>query len=424
MLKNVDGRKPSGTPGRAFISYVHDDAERVDRLQNFLQAAGITVWRDSADLWPGQDWKAEIRNAIRAGSLAFIACFSENSQKRERSFQNEELILAVEEMRLRRPGTTWLIPIRFADCEVPHFDLGAGRTLDSLHRLDLFGDSWERGAARLAATILGIVSTWQAPMGSVSLDEVTSEHWSSGHPAYRSTSLKPESAARDGIAKRLTLNRKNTRRFRQEPTDATPVSPEHAQRLRQIAARLKENLVTLQAIDYGSDGEIWEKAFGQHFPEIQQLLETLRDASNEAASTALYTRLYHEGGKAGMTKAPWMLSRRATWAAVADLIAARSMQRLLQSNFNFNWRMSEGVVYLGDPSNGLAIFAMDPPTVKVESFEREFETLWSEAEGWPEATRIRKSFDRRQFAGREAIPLLAIAANTDPITSRCFLCQG
>jgi hypothetical protein len=158
-LAKVNGPHPGQAPGHAFISYVRQDAARVDRLQAILQAAGITVWRDTADLWPGADWKVEIRNAIRTGSLAFIACFSENSERREKSFQYEELILAAEEMRLRRPGVTWLIPIRFADCEMPIIDLGTGRTLDSLQRVDLFGDSWERGAARLVATVLKILGT-------------------------------------------------------------------------------------------------------------------------------------------------------------------------------------------------------------------------------------------------------------------------
>ncbi len=146
-----------GVPGHAFISYVREDRKRVDRLQGILEAAGIKVWRDTANLWPGQDWKIEIRRAITTDSLAFIACFSENSQAREKSYQNEELILAVEQMRLRAPGQAWLIPVRFAECDIPAFDLGAGRTLDSLQRVDLLDASWEHGGARLVAAVLRIL---------------------------------------------------------------------------------------------------------------------------------------------------------------------------------------------------------------------------------------------------------------------------
>jgi hypothetical protein len=131
----VSDQSPETLPGHAFISYVREDKERVDRLQGILESAGIRVWRDIDDLWPGQDWKIEIRNAITSGSLAFIACFSEHTQARQTSYQNEELLLAVDQVRLRPPGTVWLIPVRFADCTPPEFDLGAGRTLSSLQRV-------------------------------------------------------------------------------------------------------------------------------------------------------------------------------------------------------------------------------------------------------------------------------------------------
>ena len=145
-------------PGHAFISYVREDAERVDRLQAALESAGIKVWRDTDNLWPGRDWKIEISQAIKANSLAFIACFSKRGVSRERSYQYEELNLAVEEMRLRRPGESWLIPVRFDDCELPHYEIGPGRTLGSLQWLDLFDDSWERGANRLVKAVLNIFS--------------------------------------------------------------------------------------------------------------------------------------------------------------------------------------------------------------------------------------------------------------------------
>jgi hypothetical protein len=155
--EGVNGSQMSDAPGHAFISYVREDGAHVDRLQSILEAAGIRVWRDTADLWPGQDWKIEIRRAIKANSLAFIACFSGHSQRRIESYQNEEVILAVEQMRVRRPGQPWLIPVRFADCDIPDFDLGAGRTLDSLQRVDLFNGSWERGTPRLVAAVLRIL---------------------------------------------------------------------------------------------------------------------------------------------------------------------------------------------------------------------------------------------------------------------------
>ncbi len=143
------------------MSYVREDAPQVRRLQQALQDAGIPVWRDTERLWPGQDWRAEIRKAITNGSIAFLACFSEQSNSRLRSYQNEEILLAIEQMRLRPPGRPWLIPIRFSDTAVPSFDLGPGaRTLDDLiHRVDLFGDRWESEIERLTTLLRTILPT-------------------------------------------------------------------------------------------------------------------------------------------------------------------------------------------------------------------------------------------------------------------------
>jgi hypothetical protein len=116
-------------PGYAFISYVREDSRKVDRLQRTLEAAGVRVWRDTANLWPGEDWRAKIRQAITNDALVFIACFSRKSLARGRSYQNEELALALEQLRLRRPDVPWLIPVRFDDCDIPEWDIGGGRTL-------------------------------------------------------------------------------------------------------------------------------------------------------------------------------------------------------------------------------------------------------------------------------------------------------
>ncbi len=114
--------------GHVFISYVREDSHRVDQLQRRLQGAGIPVWRDTADLWPGEDWRIKIRGAITEKALVFIACFSHASLARRESYQNEELNLAIDQLRRRRPDDPWLIPVRFDECEIPDWDIGGGRT--------------------------------------------------------------------------------------------------------------------------------------------------------------------------------------------------------------------------------------------------------------------------------------------------------
>ena len=135
--------------GHAFLSYVREDSNKVDWLQQLLETAGIQVWRDTTNLWPGEDWRARIRQAITQDALVFIACFSQHSTYRHISYMNEELILAVEQLRLRRPDEPWLIPIRLDNCVIPEINLGGGRTLSSIQYADLFGENPDKGAQRL-----------------------------------------------------------------------------------------------------------------------------------------------------------------------------------------------------------------------------------------------------------------------------------
>jgi hypothetical protein len=144
--------------GHVFISYVHEDSDHVDALQQALQDAGVRVWRDKDDLWPGDDWRMMISRAITDNALVFIACFSSLSAARTTSYQNEELTLAMEQFRLRPPDARWLIPVRFDDCQLPRLNLGAGRTLDWIQRADLFGDRREAALKRLVTAVQGLAS--------------------------------------------------------------------------------------------------------------------------------------------------------------------------------------------------------------------------------------------------------------------------
>jgi len=154
-LHLVSGR--SDFRGHVFVSYVREDSGHVERLQHALEQAGIPVWRDTADLWPGDDWRARIKTAIRQNALIFVACFSRPGLSRTKSYQNEELLLAAEQVRLRRLDLPWLIPVRFDDCDLPDLDLGGGRTLNSLQRVDLFGDRAEDGFLRITQAVLRIL---------------------------------------------------------------------------------------------------------------------------------------------------------------------------------------------------------------------------------------------------------------------------
>jgi hypothetical protein len=157
-----------------FVSYVREDAVQVDRLCDALEVAQIPYWRDRNSLDPGDQWRRKIRDAIRSGALVFLACFSEQSRAKRKSYMNEELVLAAEEFRQLAPGATWLIPVRFDDGDLPDLDLGAGRALSDLNYADLFGEKYATEAIKLITTIgrtMGIAGPNAATMRA-SVEEV------------------------------------------------------------------------------------------------------------------------------------------------------------------------------------------------------------------------------------------------------------
>jgi hypothetical protein len=149
----------SGPRKHVFISYVSDDLSAVDHMCALLAAAGIPFWQDRRSLGPGVEWKRAVREAINVDALVFVACFSHQSQGRGVSYMNEELTLAADQFRLRPPGATWLIPVRLDDCSIPDWDLGAGRRLSDIQRVDLFGPDLPAQAATLINLLTRLIQS-------------------------------------------------------------------------------------------------------------------------------------------------------------------------------------------------------------------------------------------------------------------------
>jgi hypothetical protein len=136
---------------RAFISYVRENTDKIDRLCRQLTESGASVWLDRTDIAPGVRWKDAIRREIRNGAF-FVACFSKESTEKRRSYMNEELSLAVDELRLRPMEQVWFIPVILNDCEIPGRTIGGGQQLSDIHYLDLSID-WEGGVKQLLEVI-------------------------------------------------------------------------------------------------------------------------------------------------------------------------------------------------------------------------------------------------------------------------------
>ena len=126
----------SDLKNHAFISYVRDDSELVDKLARDLSKRGVHIWIDRRDISPGARWQDAIRDAIRAGAF-FVACFSSRSVARARSYMNEEILLAIEELRLRPVNRAWFLPVKLDHCDIPAYRLGPTETLEAFQHLDL-----------------------------------------------------------------------------------------------------------------------------------------------------------------------------------------------------------------------------------------------------------------------------------------------
>lgn len=99
---------------------MREDSRTADRLVDALDEAGLPVWRDAVHLRLGQDRRREIGRAISGDAVVFITCFSTASTALVSNHLNEELTLAIEQLRRRSPDLPWLIPVRFDDCDIPH----------------------------------------------------------------------------------------------------------------------------------------------------------------------------------------------------------------------------------------------------------------------------------------------------------------
>jgi len=203
---------------------------------------------------------------------------------------------------------------------------------------------------------------------------------------------------------------------------SAPVSQAHGERLRQIAARLRECVEHNEPLDYGADPDTWRLAFNEHFPALQSALDKAGEA--DAAFVVLKERLRREVAAAGMDEPPWISEDFLPW--LATTIQARALQRILGTPYNFDWNdddISE-IVWIGH-SIFTTIRVLDSSGhADVPALTQYFEEFFSSVESWPEAADIRTKWDGRDSAAQTAIGLLAAAANTDPIMSRCFLCRG
>ncbi|CTQ31635.1 hypothetical protein JAN5088_00393 [Jannaschia rubra] len=137
---------------RAFISYVKEDYSAVHLIKAILEENGISVWLDKEQLIPGTRWKTALEDAIRNGSF-FISVHSKNRTVRESTYANEELVVAIDEVRKRPQSKSWLIPVKLDEEDIEDRTIGGGEKYSDLQHCNLA--SWEDGMRSLL-TSLGV----------------------------------------------------------------------------------------------------------------------------------------------------------------------------------------------------------------------------------------------------------------------------
>lgn len=154
-----------------FLSYCRDNASDARRLHGALVNAGEPVWWDQ-DILPGQDWKFEIRKAMR-DAYAVLLCLSKETSKRTTSGIYPEALDAINMLREYPPGDIFLIPVRFSECDIPMIEIDGTRTLDRLQFVDLFpADQWDAGLQKLVRALQA--SPHHPPSGAAAAPTTTS----------------------------------------------------------------------------------------------------------------------------------------------------------------------------------------------------------------------------------------------------------
>ena len=145
---------------RIFLAHAREDKAQVRQLYADLKARGLHPWLDEMDLLPGQIWKSEIRKAIREAGV-FLACLSTRSVGKT-GYVQSEFRTALSAFGERPPGTIYLIPARFDDCQIPDLEIpDRGLRLEDVQWVDLWQDG---GFERLVHGIEHALGISQMPV--------------------------------------------------------------------------------------------------------------------------------------------------------------------------------------------------------------------------------------------------------------------
>ncbi|MCP4110716.1 MAG: TIR domain-containing protein [Desulfobacteraceae bacterium] len=131
---------------RVFISYDSKDEAFAKKIYDDLNKAGVIPWMTYENLLPGQNWKMEVRRAIRESEF-IVVLLSPNSISKRSSVQ-KELDLSLKILSEFPSNEIFLIPVRLEECYPDH------KELQEIHAIDLF-PSYEDGLSKILR-VLGV----------------------------------------------------------------------------------------------------------------------------------------------------------------------------------------------------------------------------------------------------------------------------
>jgi len=101
--------------GCIFVSYASPDLEVARYVVSQLQSAGCQVWFDKEQLQAGENWDAEIRDAVENRCSLFVSIISEQSATRLESYNILERNLAARRRDRFADTAVFYLPVRIDD---------------------------------------------------------------------------------------------------------------------------------------------------------------------------------------------------------------------------------------------------------------------------------------------------------------------
>jgi hypothetical protein len=130
-----------------FISYSSHDHAKVERLAAALKREkDITVWLDTTEVYPGDDFLEEMKNGIRRADKIIICLSPSFNRKPPVSWVKKELKMAI--LRESETGKGIIIPVRIKSGGTIPEEIGTKAYADLSTK-----NRWTRNLPRLIAAI-------------------------------------------------------------------------------------------------------------------------------------------------------------------------------------------------------------------------------------------------------------------------------